>query len=161
MAGSTAPEPSEYLENDEGSNAFDGNGRAFPPANADRRDTPFEVSFFQRIQQSNDDAGTRGTDRVTQGTGAAIHIHLVTRKVHLVHESHRDNREGLVHFPQVDVILALTNARQELLRRRDRSRREKAGGLSMTRMTQNPGPNRHALRFGGFCRRKNQRRRAV
>ena len=36
---------------------------------------------------------------MTQRTGTAVHVHLVARHAHLVHEGHRHHGKGLVHPP--------------------------------------------------------------
>ena len=60
--------------------------------------------LLHRVQQRHEDARAAGADRVADGHGAAVHVHL--REVDLQLREHAEGLrgEGLVELPQADVF---------------------------------------------------------
>lgn len=75
---------------------LDRDGGAFAATDADGRDAAGLARRLQGVNKRDDDARARGADRVSQRTGAAMHIDLFMRHAHPRHEGHRDDGEGFV-----------------------------------------------------------------
>src|SRR5206468_12861798 len=86
------------------SRAFDSEGDAVPAAQAERRDTAFQVAALQRIDQRGEHAAAARSDRVAERDGAAVDVDAVAIDAELVEHRHRLDREGFVELEEVDVL---------------------------------------------------------
>lgn len=66
------------------------------------------LTLLQSVHQGDDNSGTRGTDRVTEGDGTALDVDL--GPVQTEHPFSRDahHGKGLVEFPEGDLVLGHT-----------------------------------------------------
>src|SRR5574337_493270 len=85
---------------------FERHGGRFAAADAQAGNAALAAALAQGVDQRDDDARTRRTDRVTEGAGAAVHVHLVRRQAERVDGEQRDDREGFVDLEQVDIAHA-------------------------------------------------------
>src|SRR5690348_10325684 len=77
------PRTNAALSRTTAGSAFDGQGHAHAPADAQRGDALLRVLALHLVQQGHQDAAARGADRVADGDGAAIHVDLVDVPTHL------------------------------------------------------------------------------
>src|SRR6185503_6333795 len=79
---------------------------ALPAADAERCDAELRVAVLHRVQQRGQDPRAARADGMTEGDGAAVHVHAVLRDVELAEDAERLAGERLVQLPEVDLLAA-------------------------------------------------------
>src|SRR5450830_234989 len=82
---------------------FDDDGRGFAAADADRGEAVLLLAGSKGVHERRHDARPRRTDRMTEGHGPAVHVHLVRVEPEVRDERHRHDGERLVHLEEVDL----------------------------------------------------------
>merc|ERR1719245_2277050 len=79
-------------------------GSSHPGPDAHRNNASRVSAPGHLVQQRSGHADARATEGVTESNGAAVHVDLVPVKAELVYAVRRLGCEGLVDFPEVDVV---------------------------------------------------------
>src|SRR3546814_4910448 len=90
--------------------ALDAHGNAHAAADAERGKALLGVALGHLVQQGDQNAGARGADRVAEGDGAAVHVHL--RRVPAPRsEEHTSELQSLMRISYA--VFCLTKKKQQ------------------------------------------------
>lgn len=105
-----------------------GTGTATAVADADAAE--LALLGLEDTNQSRQDTGTAGTERVANGNSTTVNVDLVLRKAKQLHVGQSDNAEGLVNLESINGLLGHASVLESLGNSQSRGSSELVGGVS-------------------------------
>ena len=116
---------------------------------------------MQLVNQSAQNHGAGGTQRVTHGDGAAIDVDLLVRHFHLFHEAHHHGGKGFVDFKQINLPDRHAGLGQGLARGRHGAGQHDGRVGTAQGRRHNARTRRKAMGFASRLRANQHRRSAI
>ena len=83
--------------------ALDRDRGGFAAADAQRRDTAFQIPCFKRMQQRHDQPRAGGADGMAERAGTAVDMEFVPGDAEIILCSHLHHGKGFVDLEQIDI----------------------------------------------------------